>query len=175
MSFRGKIQPPLTKNFKRSKNESLQIYHHSDDRPAGHFLRTKLGTVPGSWYLSLSCCLLRFGTHRMGIRLWDRILKWCRLSLWNDGWCSLRNEAWLSVRYDNKRFFSLCLRSKRQSFSYHMKRKEFQRTKGHFVTTVIRWKISKSDHFKRKDHFLRLMYWFWFRKDYHPLEQFRTI
>ena len=44
------------------------------------------------------------------------VSKWCRLSLWNDGWLSLRNEDMTVCSICDKGFFSLCLLSKGQSF-----------------------------------------------------------
>ena len=182
MSFWGKRQPPLTKNFQKEQKQwkltnispfcwSFFLVFSADEIWNSPWLLIPFSILlPASvWHSSYGDQIMRPHFEMIDdlsfwndIQIYNRwikgetvVSKWCRMSLWNDGWCSLRNEAWLSVRYDDKGFFSLCLRSKRQSFSYHMKRKEFQRTFGHFVTTVIRWKISKSDHFKRKDHFLR--------------------
>ena len=106
-----------------------------------------------------------------------------KLSFRNDAVClfemtdgfRFEMRIWLSVRYATRDFSPSVYYRKDSHFSCHIKRTDFQQTKGDFVRTVIRWKISKSYHFKRKGYFLRQMYWFWFRKDDHSLEQFRTI
>ena len=84
-------------------------------------------------------------------------------------------KIWLSVRYATRDFSPSVYYRKGSHFAYHIKRTDFQQTIGHFVRIIYRFKLSKSYHFKRKNSFLRQMYWFWFRKDDHPLEQLRTI
>ena len=89
-----------------------------------------------------------------------------KLSFRNDAGClfEMTDDVLFEMKHDclfdmTTRDFSPSVYYRMDShFSCHVKRKEFQRTKEHFVMTVIRFKLSKSYHFKRKGYFLRQMY-----------------
>ena len=60
------------------------------------------------------------------------VSKWWLLSLWNDGWFSLRNKDMTVLSICDKGFFSLCLRSKRQSFFLSYEKDRFSANERYF-------------------------------------------
>ena len=151
MSFRGKRQPPLTKNFQKEQKQwkltSISpfwwlffLVFSADEIRGSPWLPT-----PFSFPLPVLAWRSSYGDQTMrphfemiddlsfwnDIQIYNRwikgetiVSKWCRLSLWNDGWLSLRNEDMTVCSICDKGFFSLCLLSNGQSFflSYEKER-----------------------------------------------------
>ena len=151
MSFRGKRQPPLTKKFQKEQKQwkltNISPFWWSscwalsaDEIGDSPWLLTPFSILlPASvWHSSYGDQIMRPHFEMIDdlsfwkdIQIYNRwikgetvVSKWCRLSLWNDGWLSLRNEDTTVCSICDKGFFSLCLLSKGQSFflSYEKER-----------------------------------------------------
>ena len=151
MSFRGKRQPPLTKKFQKEQkqwkviNISPFFWSLCWAFSADEILGSPWLSIPFSILLPASGWHSSYGDQTMrphfemiddlsfwkDIQIYNRwikgetfVSKWCRLSLRNDGWLSLRNEDMTVCSICDKGFFSLCLLSKGQSFflSYEKER-----------------------------------------------------
>ena len=143
MSFRGKRQPPLTKKFQKEQKQwkftNISPFWWSSCWvfSADEIWGSPWLPIPFSILLPASVWRSSYGDQTMrphfemiddlsfwkDIQIYNRwikgetvVSKWCRLSLWNDGWLSLRNEDTTVCSICDKGFFSLCLLSKGQSF-----------------------------------------------------------
>ena len=151
MSFRKKRQPPLTKNLQKEQKQwkftNISPFWWSSCLvfSADEIWGSPWPSIPFSILLPASGWRSSYGDQTMrphfemiddlsfwkDIQIYNRwikgetvVSKWCRLSLWNDGWLSLRNEDMTVCSICDKGFFSLCLLSKGQSFflSYEKER-----------------------------------------------------
>ena len=159
MRFCEKRQPPLTKNFSKGV-KSMKIYKYITILMIlllGIFCGRNLGQslAPDTFLYPAAC----FG---LALIVWDQTMrphfemiddlsfwndiqiyfrlikgetvvsKWWLLSLWNDGWFSLRNKDMTVLSICDKGFFSLCLRSKRQSFFLSYEKDRFSANERYF-------------------------------------------